>query len=66
MPKQPTPRKRTDAKWVLVPVPVTLLIPMPATLAVDQDHLKEDAVELVKRGKLKLDGIKIKHRLKRP
>jgi hypothetical protein len=46
-------------------VKVTLLIPMSASTSGDVDTLKEDALELVRNGRLKLDGILIRHRLEK-
>lgn len=73
--KQPSmpedPKKKTDHRPPLrtgetaVPVKVTLLIPMSAATAGDVDSLKEDAIQLVKSGRLTLDGIRIRHRLDR-
>ncbi len=48
----------------LVPVKVTLLIPMSAATPGDVDTLKEDACELVRMGSLKLSGVPISHRMK--
>jgi len=38
---------------------------MSAATAGDVDSLKEDAIQLVKSGRLTLDGIRIRHRLDR-
>jgi hypothetical protein len=48
-----------------IPVKVTLLIPMSARTSGDVDTLKEDALELVRKGRLKLDGINIRHRFEK-
>lgn len=57
------PRRSDPPKWIEVPVNVVLLVPVPNSIPADQDNMKEDAVELVRGGKLMLDGVSIKHRL---
>lgn len=56
-------RRSDPSKWIEVPVNVVLLIPVPNSVPGDQDNMKEDAVELVRRGRLLLDGVSINHRL---
>jgi hypothetical protein len=63
-PETSKPLKSSDSpKWIEVPVSVVLLVPVPNSLPGDQDNMKEDAVELVRQGRLSLDGVWINHRL---